>query len=328
MTMIQTYFSNIRQQILNCLEEANEEILVAIYWFTNIDLFNKLCDKLSIGIKVELIIYNDYTNNRNGGLEFQKFIDLGGKFYFSECDKPMHNKFCVIDNKLLINGSYNWTYYAESKNHENIVIIRDTETINKFHKEFNTIKLLLQSIKTIEKISIHEIEEFNSLSSREYLFNDILLEALETNNPDKKEDAFKLIPKSINSQKARLTSESTLEKKVISTIGIFTHGDNFLKIINKGSLTPIIESQTITTMFEDQTKMDIKIYYGENDIASQNVFHEEFKIYNIPPLKKSEAKIKCIFSIDMYGFLTMHFILINQDIELLSKKIKIIFLLE
>ena len=56
--------------------------------------------------------------------DFQKFIDIGGHFYFSDTRNPMHNKFCVIDNKVLINGSYNWTYYAEDRNRENILILK------------------------------------------------------------------------------------------------------------------------------------------------------------------------------------------------------------
>jgi phosphatidylserine/phosphatidylglycerophosphate/cardiolipin synthase-like enzyme len=122
--MVIPFFSDIRQEIIKSLDEATEEILVAVYWFTNHDLFNKLCDKVREGKKVELIIHNDFINNRNAGLDFQAFIDIGGHFFFSDADNPMHNKFCVIDNKILINGSYNWTYFAENKNSENIPLWR------------------------------------------------------------------------------------------------------------------------------------------------------------------------------------------------------------
>ena len=121
--MVNTYFNNIRSHILNELEAAEKVIWVAVYWFTNQELFNKLLYKLNQGVKVELIIHNDYINNRDTGLAFQKLIEAGCSFYFSDDDNPMHNKFCIIDQKVLINGSYNWTYYAESKNSENILII-------------------------------------------------------------------------------------------------------------------------------------------------------------------------------------------------------------
>lgn len=125
--MVTAHFNNIRQNILDCLNEATIEILVAIYWFTNQELFDKLCERKQAGLTVELIVHNDFINNRETGLNFQKFIDLGGEFYFSDSDNPMHNKFCVVDNKTLINGSYNWTYFAENKNSENILTIKEEQ---------------------------------------------------------------------------------------------------------------------------------------------------------------------------------------------------------
>lgn len=89
--MVKAYFDNIRYNILEELDKATESIVVAVYWFTNQTLFQKLMTKVSAGLKVELIIHNDYINNREAGLAFQNFIDLGGEFYFSDTFNPMHN---------------------------------------------------------------------------------------------------------------------------------------------------------------------------------------------------------------------------------------------
>ena len=196
--MVTPYFSNIRQQILHSLDTANEEISIAMYWFTNHQLLEKLCDKLLEGKKVQLIIHNDFINNRTTGLDFQKFIDNGGEFYFSDTDNPMHNKFCIIDDKILINGSYNWTYFAESKNSENILIIKDeTNTILAFKQEFTKLIEELELVKNIRQLTSFELDEFNGLSSREYLANDIIYEAKATNRPEIVETAFKLSPTNI-----------------------------------------------------------------------------------------------------------------------------------
>ena len=39
-------------------------------------------------------------------------------------DKLMHNKFCIIDNDLVITGSYNWTFKARL-NDENVIVNND-----------------------------------------------------------------------------------------------------------------------------------------------------------------------------------------------------------
>lgn len=51
----------------------------------------------------------------------------------------MHNKFCVVDNKLVITGSYNWTHNANT-NDENITILNDQTNTALYTHEFRRIK--------------------------------------------------------------------------------------------------------------------------------------------------------------------------------------------
>jgi phosphatidylserine/phosphatidylglycerophosphate/cardiolipin synthase-like enzyme len=37
----------------------------------------------------------------------------------------MHQKFAVIDRRIVFTGSYNWTHSAESRNDENLLMFRD-----------------------------------------------------------------------------------------------------------------------------------------------------------------------------------------------------------
>jgi hypothetical protein len=80
--MSEPFFKNIRQVIRFELEKAEHEIKAAIGWFTNRELFDLLCVKAKAGVRVQLVVLNDYINNREGGLEFQQLIDLGWKFLF------------------------------------------------------------------------------------------------------------------------------------------------------------------------------------------------------------------------------------------------------
>jgi len=210
--MVIPYFTGIRKIVLESLGNATEEIVVAIYWFTNHELFDKLCEKVREGIKVALIVHNDYINNRETGLDFQSFIDLGGQFFFSTSDNPMHNKFCVIDNKTLINGSYNWTYFAETKNSENILLIRDeVEAISAFRKEFINLTEQLERVDKIQLLTKFELDEFNALSARDYLASDIVYEAKATNRPELIETAFRLSPTNLKVQEIAVRLD--LEKK-------------------------------------------------------------------------------------------------------------------
>ena len=48
----------------------------------------------------------------------------------------MHNKFAVIDNRILLTGSYNWTFSANNRNDENLMVIDDPEIIEIFQNQF------------------------------------------------------------------------------------------------------------------------------------------------------------------------------------------------
>ena len=37
----------------------------------------------------------------------------------------MHQKFAIIDRRVVFTGSYNWTHSAESRNDENLLMFRD-----------------------------------------------------------------------------------------------------------------------------------------------------------------------------------------------------------
>jgi phosphatidylserine/phosphatidylglycerophosphate/cardiolipin synthase-like enzyme len=68
----------------------------------------------------------------------------------------MHNKFAVIDNKVLITGSFNWTATAQEKNQENLLIIKDTSLIKDFSARF---EMLWEKGRINETLGKGEVEE-------------------------------------------------------------------------------------------------------------------------------------------------------------------------
>ena len=48
----------------------------------------------------------------------------------------MHHKFAVIDNGLVIAGSYNWTTAADRENYDDLLVLRDPGLVAAFAKRF------------------------------------------------------------------------------------------------------------------------------------------------------------------------------------------------
>lgn len=123
---LKAHFSNIHQVIIGHLQLAQTEIVAAVAWFTDRELFEVLCRKARVGVKISVVLIADEINQGRHGLNFGVLGNLGGHVIFvppaSRGDPIMHHKFCVIDGTTVITGSYNWSQKARS-NDENITVV-------------------------------------------------------------------------------------------------------------------------------------------------------------------------------------------------------------
>lgn len=132
------YFEDLQKQIIEHIHTAEFFIWVAVAWFTDRVLFNELIKKKNQGLNIQVIIIDDDIN-RNGGLEFEDNFEtyrITPEGYFKNI---VHHKFCVIDFKTTIHGSYNWTKKAQY-NKETLSVDVNTDIAEKFAKEFLKIK--------------------------------------------------------------------------------------------------------------------------------------------------------------------------------------------
>ena len=125
---LQAHFQNIQQVIIDPLQDAQHEILVAVAWFTDREIFEVLCQKAQSGVHVSVALLGDDINQAPGALNFHRLRNLNGKVTFlpsgSDGSPMMHHKFCVLDTTTVITGSYNWSRKAQS-NDENITVVSD-----------------------------------------------------------------------------------------------------------------------------------------------------------------------------------------------------------
>ena len=316
--MVAVHFKSIRKEILRCLDRANNKIVVAVYWFTNDQLFNKLIEKLDQKVSVELVVHNDYVNNRANGLPLKTFLECGGKLYFSKEEHPMHNKFCVIDDIVLINGSYNWTYYAEDKNKENILVIEEeSDLAAQFLREFENLKSSSIPVTEITPLTKYELDEQNSLQVNSYLANDLLSKALIDQKPGMVAEAVELAPHNIAFQKR--VSESDLQRKLKTktSLGVSIIDDGFLELVPKNQVLPYERFEFVYTATDNQTASKSNLMFGDSTSASKNTLLCEMRLDGLPPKKAGEAKMKYHVTVNINGFLKVKKVSLDngKDIE-------------
>lgn len=131
--------------ILREIGSAKQELLVAVYAFTSDDLANALVQAKKRGVAVQVVVDREFdrTNDNSKG----KFLD-GQKVPLRRVsaaavkigDKDpglMHQKFAVIDRRVVFTGSYNWTQSAENRNDENLLVFRDAGALaEEYRKTF------------------------------------------------------------------------------------------------------------------------------------------------------------------------------------------------
>ena len=142
---------HVSNKILNAIQKelfgAQKSIKVAVAWFTNDLLFQPLLMKLQAGVSVEIILNDDDINHSiEEGLDFVEFINRGGILRWNKSKQLMHQKFCIIDDKVVISGSYNWTNKAEY-NDELVSIYNDEASTIEFYNNLfsNTTKKYRQN---------------------------------------------------------------------------------------------------------------------------------------------------------------------------------------
>lgn len=131
-------FDNIEQRILTEIKEAHYAIFVSVAWFTNKKLFQALLEKAKSNCYVSIIIQLDDINSQCGIDYSQIQVGRSECFMISKEAEFLHDKFCIIDFRKVITGSYNWTYKA-AHNSENILILNDpsvaTQYITRFEQQ-------------------------------------------------------------------------------------------------------------------------------------------------------------------------------------------------
>ena len=93
--------------LIDMISRANESIHVMIYGFTLDALADALIRAAERGVDVKVLIEAESTGWK--GSEHEKLIAHGVDVKLDSNPDLMHHKVMIIDGRIVITGSYNWT---------------------------------------------------------------------------------------------------------------------------------------------------------------------------------------------------------------------------
>ncbi|XP_038618720.1 mitochondrial cardiolipin hydrolase [Tachyglossus aculeatus] len=124
-------------RLLRAVLSARSSLELCLFAFSSPQLGRAVQLLHQRGVRVRVVTDCDYMalngsqigRLRKAGIQVRHDQDVG----------YMHHKFAVIDKKLLITGSLNWTTQAIQNNRENVLILEDEEYVKPFLEEFERI---------------------------------------------------------------------------------------------------------------------------------------------------------------------------------------------
>lgn len=123
---------NCTQLIVNEINNAKKTLNVQAYSFTSAPIAKALLNAHKRGVDVKVILDKSQFKRKYSSARF--FQNNGVPIWKDKKVAIAHNKVMIIDNKLVITGSFNFTKAAQEKNSENLLILR-SEVIAKLYQE-------------------------------------------------------------------------------------------------------------------------------------------------------------------------------------------------
>jgi hypothetical protein len=160
MNDIITNGTEIKQRILSEINNATQSIYVAMAYFTDREIAMAIVGAKNRNVIVDVILSSNIQNDTVKLMLRGANITVHA-FETGDARGIMHHKFCLIDNKITINGSYNYSINASNNNVENIHVSDDISTYSQFFSEFERLKYNIDN-----QIAVNSTEPTNKLEPK------------------------------------------------------------------------------------------------------------------------------------------------------------------
>ncbi len=137
-TRLEIYFSpddGVAARILEILTEAEKSISFMAFSFTSDEFGQVIRSRAENGLDVAGIMEAEQVKS-NVGTEYDPFKQAGLNVFVDGNEGQMHHKTIIVDESIVITGSYNFSRSAEIRNDENVIIFHNEQIADFFLQEF------------------------------------------------------------------------------------------------------------------------------------------------------------------------------------------------
>lgn len=145
-TPMEIYFSpddGVAAHLLELLGDAEQSIYFMAFSFTSDDLGKLMRKKFLAGLDIAGVMEAEQVRS-NTGTEYDLLLQSGIDVRLDGNPGQMHHKIIVIDRKVVITGSYNFSASAETRNDENLIVIYSPTIAEQYLAEFQRVYAVSQ----------------------------------------------------------------------------------------------------------------------------------------------------------------------------------------
>lgn len=136
--LIEPYFTpedDLTDRIIELINNAKKSIHIMIFTFSKREIADALIRAKNRGIDVKVIAEEYQSNYSWAQINYLK--ENGVNVILDKNDKTFHHKTMIIDDKITLTGSFNFTNSAQYNNDENSLVIHSDYISKEYEKEFN-----------------------------------------------------------------------------------------------------------------------------------------------------------------------------------------------
>jgi hypothetical protein len=129
----------IRARIISEINKATSKIDIAIYSFTADEIREALVAAKGRGVAIRIIADTSQANGQGSEIATLEGLGFNLKRSAGGSGGIMHNKYMIIDERVLFTGSYNWSANAEDSNFENAIFLLGSPVTQSYISDFEKI---------------------------------------------------------------------------------------------------------------------------------------------------------------------------------------------
>jgi phosphatidylserine/phosphatidylglycerophosphate/cardiolipin synthase-like enzyme len=139
-TFVQVYFSpedDVLDRIIPIVAEAQSNVRFLAFSFTDYPLAKTMIDRYAAGVDVAGVY--EKTGSETEGAELRTFWCAHVPVRQDGNPRFLHDKLIIVDNRIVITGSFNFSNNATDNNDENVIIIDNPEIAALYMEEFGRV---------------------------------------------------------------------------------------------------------------------------------------------------------------------------------------------